>query len=124
MPEQRESDARLAGRLYATLRVLKFVADPHSGQRPTAEDEFGGKDSPHARIRALKLDLFEDLVSAVQRGRHAEATAEVLRVLPSVVPSQRAALHANLGERPLAEFNAGYRAQLASLREALPELLG
>ncbi|MCQ4201360.1 hypothetical protein ACFW5W_11530 [Streptomyces sp. NPDC058783] len=124
MPDQKESGEKLAGRLYATLRVVKFVANPRSGPRPTTEDRFKDKDSPRRRIQALKLDLFEDLVTAVQKGRHAEAMAEVFRAMPSVVPLRHGALQDNLGERELAEFNAGYQAQLGALKEALPELLG
>jgi hypothetical protein len=122
MPEQRESGQRLAGRLYATLRVLKFIADPGS-PRPTAQDEFKDKDSPRQRIQALKLDLFEDLVTAVQKGRHAKEMAEVFRAMPAVVPLKQGALKDNLGTPELAEFNAGYRAQLTTLKEALPKLL-
>ncbi|CAM5237986.1 hypothetical protein [Streptomyces sp. NPDC005930] len=124
MPAQKESGERLAGRLYATLRVLKFVANPRSGPKPTAKDEFTDKDSPRSRIQALKLDLFEDLVTAVQKGRHAEAMSEVFRAMPSVVPLKHGALQDNLGGRALAEFNAGYRAQLAAFEKALPRLLG
>ncbi|MFJ8808006.1 hypothetical protein [Streptomyces sp. NPDC102490] len=123
MPEQRESGQRLAGRLYATLRVLKFIADPGGSPKPTVRDEFKDKDSPRQRIQALKLDLFEDLVTAVQRGRHAKAMAEVFRAMPAVVPLKQGALKDNLGTPELAEFNAGYRAQLTTLKGALPTLL-
>ncbi|WP_217143965.1 hypothetical protein [Streptomyces sp. AC627_RSS907] len=121
MPEQKESGQRLAGRLYATLRVLKFIADSRSA-KPTLQDEFKDKDSPRQRIQALKLDLFEDLVTAVQKGRHAEAMAEVFRAMPAVVPLKQGALKDNLGKPELAEFNAGYRAQLTTLKETVPEL--
>ncbi|MFG2679271.1 hypothetical protein [Streptomyces sp. NPDC048392] len=123
MPEQRESGQRSAGRLYATLRVLKFIADPGS-PKPTVQDEFKDKDSPRQRIQALQLDLFEDLVTAVQKGRHAKAMAEVFRAMPAVVPLKQGALKDNLGKPELVEFNAGYRAQLATLREVLPKVLG
>ncbi|MGW8062751.1 hypothetical protein ACVV2G_10830 [Streptomyces ziwulingensis] len=122
MPEQKESGQKLAGRLYATLRVLKFIADPGSPQ-PSVQDEFKDKDSPRQRIQALKLDLFEDLVTAVQKGRHAQAMAEVFAAMPAVVPLKQGALKDNLGRPELAEFNAGYRAQLTTLKEALPKLL-
>ncbi|MGW4547584.1 hypothetical protein ACWEN4_14525 [Streptomyces violaceorubidus] len=124
MPEQRESGQRLAGRLYATLRVLKFIADPVGSPKPTVRDEFKDKDSPRRRIQALKLDLFEDLVTAVQKGRHAAAMAEVFGAMPAMVPLKEGDLGHNLGVRELAEFNAGYRAQLTALKEALPRLLG
>ncbi|MFA3872329.1 hypothetical protein ABS735_01295 [Streptomyces sp. MMCC 100] len=124
MPEQKESGQRLAGRLYATLRVLKFIADPDGSPKPTVRDEFKDKDSPRQRIQALKLDLFEDLVTAVQKGRHAKAMAEVFGAMPAMVPLKEGDLGHNLGVRELAEFNAGYRAQLAPLKEALPRLLG
>ncbi|EHN73121.1 hypothetical protein ACWDF1_01295 [Streptomyces coelicoflavus] len=123
MPDQKESGEKLAGRLYATLRVLKFIADPGSGVKPTVRDEFKDKDSPRQRIQALKLDLFENLVTAVQKGRHAKAMAEVFGAMPSVVPLRQGAIEHNLGERELAEFNAGYRDQLGILKEALPKLL-
>ncbi|WP_121702812.1 hypothetical protein ACGH52_14215 [Streptomyces sp. BBFR25] len=123
MPEQRESGQRLAGRLYATLRVLKFIADPGGSPRPTVRDEFKDKDSPRQRIQALKLDLFEDLVTAVQKGRHAKAMAEVFGAMPAMVPLKEGDLGHNLGLRELAEFNAGYRAQLTTLKGTLPRLL-
>ncbi|MFF4471015.1 hypothetical protein ACFYZ3_15780 [Streptomyces sp. NPDC001599] len=123
MPEQKESGQRLAGRLYATLRVLKFIADPGGTHKPTVRDEFKDKDSPRSRIQALKLDLFEDLVTAVQKGRHAKAMAEVFGAMPAMVPLKEGDLGHNLGVRELAEFNAGYRAQLTTLKEALPKLL-
>ncbi|MFI8945160.1 hypothetical protein ACIGO6_01415 [Streptomyces sp. NPDC053750] len=121
MPEPNESGQMMAGRLYATLRVLKFLAKPDS-PKPTAQDEFGGKDRPRDRIQALKLDPFEDLVTAVQQGRNAKALGEVFCALPALVPPKKA-LNDNLGEPELAEFNAGYRAQLTTLKEALPKLL-
>ncbi|MFE5600243.1 hypothetical protein ACFQ8O_13775 [Streptomyces coelicoflavus] len=123
MPDQKESGEKLAGRLYATLRVLKFIADPVRSPKPTVRDEFKDKDSPRQRIQALELDLFEDLVTAVQKGRHAKAMAEVFGTLHAVVPLRHGALQDNLGKPELAEFNAGYRAQLGVLKEALPKLL-
>ncbi|CAL9573443.1 hypothetical protein ABZT26_11950 [Streptomyces sp. NPDC005395] len=122
MPEQNESGHRLAGRLYATMRVLKSLTEP-SGPKPVGDEELKGQDSPCKRIRALELDLFKDLVATVQNGRHAKAVGEVFRAIPALVPKQRVALEKNLGKQPLAEFNAGYRAQLADLKEAFPELV-
>ncbi|MDN3251345.1 hypothetical protein [Streptomyces sp. MA25(2023)] len=122
MSEQNESGHKLAGRLYATMRVLKFLTAP-SGPKPVAEERLEGQDSPRKRIRALELDLFKDLVAAVQNGRHAKAAGEVFRAVPALVPRQGVALEKNLGERALAEFNAGYRAQLAEFKEAFPELV-
>lgn len=112
----------MAGRLYATLRVLKFLAKPDS-PKPTAQDDLGGKDCPRDRIQALRLDPFKDLVAAVQQGRNAKALGEVFCAIPALVPPKKAALNVNLGEPELAEFNAGYRAQLTTLKEALPKLL-
>ncbi|WP_121747099.1 hypothetical protein [Streptomyces sp. E2N166] len=123
MPEQRESGQRLAGRLYATLRVLKFLAVPGS-PKPTVQDEFQDKDSPNQRIQALRLDPFGVLVTAVQKGRHATAVGEVFRAIPAVVPAKEGALTDNLGTWGLAEFNAGHRAQIAALKEDLPSQLG
>ncbi|MER7798729.1 hypothetical protein ABTX71_00170 [Streptomyces parvulus] len=96
-----------------------------SGRQPQADraDEFTDKDSPRRRIQLLKLDLFEDLVTAVQRGRHAKAMAEVFGAMPAMVPLREGDLGHNLGVRELAEFNAGYRAQLTTLKGALPRLL-
>lgn len=112
----------MAGRLYATLRVLQFLA--RTGvPRPTVSEELKDKHSPRDRIQALGVDLFADLVTAVQEGRHAAAMGEVFRALPAVVPPRKAALDKNLGEWDLTEFNAGYRAQLTALQEALPEVL-
>ncbi len=122
MPEQNESGEKAAGRLYATLRVLRFLAGADI-PRPTAEDAFTEKDRPRDRIRALKADPFEDLVSAVRRGRHAKEAGEVFRTLTTVIPAQETALEKNLGERGLADFNAGYRAQLAKLGEMVPGVL-
>jgi hypothetical protein len=112
--EQNESGHRLAGRLYATLRVLKFLTRADS-PKPALEDEFKEKDSPRQLIDAL--------LAAVHRGRHVKALGEVFRAIPALVPPREADLKDNLGTRPLAEFNAGYRAQLAELKEALPKLL-
>jgi hypothetical protein len=120
--EQNESGHKLAGRLYATMRVLKFLTAP-SGPKPVVGERLEGQDSPRKRIRALELDLYKDLVNAVQKGRHAKAAGEVFRSIPALVPRQGVALEKNLGERGLAEFNAGYRAQLAELKEAFPELV-
>ncbi|AQS69485.1 hypothetical protein [Streptomyces pactum] len=122
MTERNESGHRLAGRLYATLRVLRFLTRADS-PKPALEDEFKEKDSPRQLIDALRLDPFEDLLAAVHRGRHVKALGEVFRAIPALVPLREAALKDNLGTRPLAEFNAGYRAQLADLKEALPKLL-
>lgn len=121
MPDQNESGHKLAGRLYATMRVLKFLTKP-SGAKPVA-DELKGQDSPSERIRALELDLFKDLVATVQKGRHTKAAGEVFRAIPALVPRQGVALEKNLGVHGLAEFNAGYRAQLADFKEAFPELV-
>ncbi|MEV5015174.1 hypothetical protein ACIGW1_17360 [Streptomyces sp. NPDC053780] len=123
MPDQNESGHRLAGRLYATMRVLKYLTRP-SGAKPVADEELNGQDSPSERIRALELDLFKDLVATVQRGRHVKAAGEVFRAIPALVPRQSAAFEKNLGVYGLAEFNAGYRAQLADFEEAFPELFG
>ncbi|MCZ9352910.1 hypothetical protein NGM36_24590 [Streptomyces mutabilis] len=122
MSEQNESGHKLAGRLYAAMRVLKFLTAP-SGPKPVVEERLEGQDSPRKRIRALELDLFKDLVAAVQNGRHAKAAGEVFRAVPALVPRQGVALEKNLGERALAEFNAGYRAQLAEFKQAFPELV-
>ncbi|AIV36333.1 MULTISPECIES: hypothetical protein [Streptomyces] len=122
MPEQNESGHKLAGRLYATMRVLKSLTEP-SGPKPAGDEELTGQDSPRERVQALKLDLFNDLVATVQKGRHAKAVDEMFRAMPALVPRQSVAFDKNLGERGLAEFNAGYRAQLADLKEAFPELV-
>ncbi|MFE1589597.1 hypothetical protein ACFW6Q_28415 [Streptomyces sp. NPDC058737] len=122
MPEQNESGHKLAGRLYATMRVLKSLAEP-SGPKPVGDEELAGQDSPRERVQALKLDLFNDLVATVQKGRHAKAVGEMFRAMPALVPRQSVAFDKNLGKRGLAEFNAGYRAQLADLKEAFPELV-
>ncbi|GGZ43042.1 MULTISPECIES: hypothetical protein [Streptomyces rochei group] len=122
MPDQNESGHRLAGRLYATMRVLKFLTKP-SGARPVADERLSGQDSPSERIRALELDLFKDLVATVQKGRHAKAAGEVFRAIPALVPRQSVAFEKNLGVHGLAEFNAGYRAQLAEFKETFPELV-
>ncbi|MFH8972779.1 hypothetical protein [Streptomyces sp. NPDC017890] len=122
MPEPNESGQMLAGRLYATLRVLKFLAQPDS-PKPSTWDEAEEKDRPRDRIEALRLDLFEDLVTAVQKGRNAQALSEVFCAIPALVPPKKAALNDNLGERALVDFNAGYRAQLTTLKKALPQLL-
>ncbi|WP_217254353.1 hypothetical protein [Streptomyces sp. AC602_WCS936] len=122
MPDQNESGHKLAGRLYATMRVLKFLTKP-SGAKPVADEELKGQDSPSERVRDLELDLFKDLVAAVQKGRHAKAAGEVFRAIPALVPRQSVAFDKNLGEHGLAEFNAGYRAQLAAFKEAFPELV-
>ncbi len=122
MPEQNESGHKLAGRLYATMRVLKSLARP-SEPKPVVDEELKGQDSPSERIQALKLDLFKDLVVTLQKSRHAKAAGEVFREIPALVPRQSVAFDKNLGERGLAEFNAGYRAQLAELKEAYPELV-
>jgi hypothetical protein len=122
MPDQRESGQRVAGRLYATLRVLKFLVDS-SAPKPSVEDSFDGKDCPRDRIQALRLDLFEDLVASVRKGRHVKAVSEVFRALPTLIPSQAVALDKNLGTPELAAFNAGHRAQLTSLKETFPELV-
>ncbi|AIJ15691.1 hypothetical protein ACN6LC_000153 [Streptomyces violaceoruber] len=123
MPEQNESGHKLAGRLYATMRVLKSLTEP-SGPKPVGDEELAGQDSPRERVQALKLDLFNDLVSTLQKGRHAKAVGEMFRAMPALVPRQSAAFDKNLGKRGLAEFNAGHRAQLAELKEAYPELIG
>jgi len=122
MPEQNESGHKLAGRLYATMRVLKSLTEP-SGPKPVGDEELAGQDSPRERVQALKLDLFNDLVATVQKGRHAKAVGEMFRAMPALVPRQSVAFDKNLGEHGLAEFNAGYRAQLAELKEAYPELV-
>ncbi|MEU3898107.1 hypothetical protein [Streptomyces sp. NPDC045251] len=122
MPEENESGHKLAGRLYATMRMLKFLSEP-SGPKPVANEELAGRDSPRERIHALKLDLFKDLVVTVQKGRHAKAVGEVFRAIPALVPRQSVAFEKNLGVHELAEFNAGYRTQLADLKEAYPELI-
>ncbi|MGC9436551.1 hypothetical protein [Streptomyces sp. WG5] len=122
MAEQRESGQRLAGRLYATLRVLKFLVDS-GAPKPAVRDKFEGKDSPRRRIQDLELDLFDDLVTAVQRERHAKAVGEVFGAIAALVPTQAVALDKNLGLPELADFNAGHRAQLAALKEEFPELV-
>ncbi|WP_395570807.1 hypothetical protein [Streptomyces sp. BK79] len=122
MPDQRESGQRVAGRLYATLRVLKFLVDSNA-PKPSVEDTFGGKDRPRKWIQDLELNLLDALVTAVQKGRHAKAASEVFRALPALIPSQAVALDKNLSPPELAAFNAGHRAQLTSLKETFPELV-
>ncbi|MFC7882545.1 hypothetical protein ACFUVV_11805 [Streptomyces sp. NPDC057376] len=123
MPERRESGERLAGRLYATLRVLKFLAEP-GAPKPTVEDAFTTKDSPYQRIQALRLDPFKALVAAAHKNRHTTATGEVFRALPAVVPPEESAYMNTLSPARLAEFNAGHRAQLMDLEKSVPDLLG
>ncbi|MFD0458325.1 hypothetical protein ACFQ2H_25575 [Streptomyces violaceoruber] len=119
MPEQNESGHKLAGRLYATMRVLKSLTEP-SGPKPVGDEELAGQDSPRERVQALKLDLFNDLVATLQKGRHAKAVGEMFRAMPALVPRQSAAFDKNLGKRGLAEFNAAIAPSSPNSRRPTP----
>ncbi|MFE2047220.1 hypothetical protein [Streptomyces sp. NPDC059459] len=120
MAEERESAHKRAGRLYATLRMLKHLGGAE-GARPCEEDRFGGKDSPLMRVRRLRSNPFADLLNAHHRGRHGEAAGKLYAAVPGLLPSF-AVLDTGVNEDQLAQFTGGYRAQVAEMKESFPGL--
>jgi hypothetical protein len=120
MAEERESAHKRAGRLYATLRMLKYLGGAE-GSRPGEGDEFGGKDSPLMRVRRLRTNPFADLLAAHHRGRHGEAAGELFAAVPGLLPSFTA-LDTGINEEQQAEFTDGHRAQVAEMRKSFPGL--
>ncbi|CAL9427841.1 hypothetical protein SUDANB58_01984 [Streptomyces sp. enrichment culture] len=114
MPEEQENGHRRAGRLYATLRVLRYLAQPGT-VKPSERDDLKGKDSPGERIAALRQDVLADLFAATRKGDHAKAAGELFRAIPDLIPPQGALRHC-IGEAEQKRFAEGYRAQLAELR--------
>ncbi|WP_143684217.1 hypothetical protein [Streptomyces diastatochromogenes] len=115
MPDEKDSEFKRSGRLFAAVAVLRLLADPR-GSLPGPE-AFTGKDSPAERIDDLKSDPYNALLEAHKRGgEYAKAATAVFRSIPDflergLIPSK------TIGERPLADFTAGYEAQLAKYRE-------
>ncbi|SOD86413.1 hypothetical protein [Streptomyces sp. Ag109_G2-15] len=115
MPDEKDSEFKRSGRLFAAVAVLRLLADPRSSL--PGPEAFTGKDSPARRINDLKSNPYHALLKARKRGEeHTKAATAVFRSIPDFlerdpIPSD------TIGERLLADFTAGYEAQLAKYRE-------
>ncbi|MGW0813877.1 hypothetical protein ACWD00_11595 [Streptomyces viridiviolaceus] len=119
MPEEKESGHRLAGRLYATLRVLKHLGAP-AGAAPV-EEVREDKTGPAERIRDLRSEPFRELLAVRGNGRR-EAAVELFRSLPDLLPPQGVPT-ATMNPQEIREFAEGHRAQLTDIKEKFPGLL-
>ncbi len=121
MPEDNESAHSRAGRLFAALAALHFLAA--RGRTLPGPDAFRPKDELPRRLQGLKEGLYDDLALARARGgAHWKAAAEVFRSVPSFLEQGPLSPH-TISLKESADHQAGYDAQLAALRKDFPGLL-
>src|SRR5581483_3364872 len=113
MPEDNESAHSRAGRLFAALAALHFLAA--RGRTLPGPDAFRPKDELPRRLQGLKEGLYDDLALARARGgAHWKAAAEVFRSVPSFLEQGPLSPH-TISLKESADHQAGYDAQLAAL---------
>ncbi|OIJ90518.1 hypothetical protein [Streptomyces monashensis] len=122
MPTVNESHVRRWGRLFATVAVLRSLADP--GEPLPDADAFTGKFVPAQRIDDLKSNPYDALLRARTRddARWKAATA-VFRSLPDLLERGPLPPTGTLGDDRRPDFVAGYEAQLAEFKEDFADLL-
>ncbi|WP_093477474.1 MULTISPECIES: hypothetical protein [unclassified Streptomyces] len=122
MTGQDESRVRLAGRLFAAVTLLRYLAKA-GGEPPPAVKDITGKTGPAERIREVRPNPYDCMRLARGRGEPYWGPAASLFDSLTGFLKHGPIPDATLDPPRQKEFAAGYAAQLADFRERFPGLL-
>lgn len=121
MPDT-EVPLKQAGRLFAALAVLRFLAREEN-ELLTPDAAPNPKDSPTLRVNRVKGDLYDVLAAVrVRGGEHWKAASAIFQSIPGFLTAGKVPPD-NIGADGLAVLRAGYDAQVAEYREKFAALL-